>query len=105
MRILRIWCWSIIRAIIPAAILSLIPAELPFQEKIALLSAESASISRMFFKDVVPGSVAKLAPLLRQAIAAKKIGGEHYRGVWVDVGTPERLRLLDFQLKRRHREY
>lgn len=52
----------------------------------------------MFFKDVVSGSAAKLAPLLRQAIAAKKIGGEHYRGVWVDVGTPERLRLLDFRL-------
>jgi N-acetyl-alpha-D-muramate 1-phosphate uridylyltransferase len=46
----------------------------------------------------VPGSVAKLAPLLRQAIAAKKIGGEHYRGDWVDVGTPERLRLLDLRL-------
>ena len=52
----------------------------------------------MFFKDVVSGSAAKLAPLLRQAIAAKKIGGEHYRGVWVDVGTPERLHLLDFRL-------
>ena len=50
------------------------------------------------FKDVVPGTVAKLAPLLRQAIAAGKIGGYHYRGVWVDVGTPERLRLLDLRL-------
>lgn len=50
------------------------------------------------FKDVVPGTVAKLAPLLRQAIAAGKIGGHHYRGVWVDVGTPERLRLLDLRL-------
>ena len=98
MRILRIWYWWTTRVIIPAAILSSIPAEWPFQEKTTLLSAESASISRMFFKDVVPGSVAKLAPLLRQAIAAKKIGGEHYRGVWVDVGTPERLRLLDLRL-------
>jgi len=52
-----------------------------------------------FFKDIVPGSVAKLAPLLRQAISDNKIGGEHYRGVWVDVGTPERLRLLDIQLR------
>lgn len=51
-----------------------------------------------FFRDVLPGSVAKLAPLLRQAIAAGKIGGEHYRGMWVDVGTPERLRLLDRRL-------
>ncbi|MGH8763513.1 MAG: N-acetylmuramate alpha-1-phosphate uridylyltransferase MurU [Nitrosospira sp.] len=52
----------------------------------------------IFFRDVLPGSVAKLAPLLRQAIAAGRIGGEHYRGAWVDVGTPERLRLLDRRL-------
>jgi MurNAc alpha-1-phosphate uridylyltransferase len=51
-----------------------------------------------FFKDVVPGSAARLAPLLRQAIAAGKVGGQYYRGVWVDVGTPERLRLIDLQL-------
>lgn len=51
-----------------------------------------------FFRDVLPGSVAKLAPLLRQAIAAGKIGGEHYRGTWMDIGTPERLRLLDRRL-------
>jgi len=52
----------------------------------------------VLFKDVVPGSVAKLAPLLNQAITAGKVSGEHYQGVWVDVGTPERLRLLDGQL-------
>jgi MurNAc alpha-1-phosphate uridylyltransferase len=51
-----------------------------------------------FFKDVLPGSVAKLAPLLRKAIAAGKVSGDHYRGVWMDVGTPERLRLLDLRL-------
>ena len=52
-----------------------------------------------FFVDVVPGSTAKLAPLLRQAIAAGKIVGEHYQGVWMDVGTPERLRQLDLHLE------
>ena len=51
------------------------------------------------FMDVVPGSTAKLAPLLTQAIAAEKITGEHYRGVWMDVGTPERLRQLDLRLE------
>jgi MurNAc alpha-1-phosphate uridylyltransferase len=50
------------------------------------------------FRNVLPGSVAKLAPLLRCAIAEQKISGEHYRGIWVDVGTPERLRLLDARL-------
>ncbi|WP_028695744.1 N-acetylmuramate alpha-1-phosphate uridylyltransferase MurU [Pseudomonas cremoricolorata] len=33
----------------------------------------------------------KLAPLLRQAMAAGKVSGEHYAGHWVDVGTQERL--------------
>lgn len=33
----------------------------------------------------------KLAPLLRQAMAAGRVTGEHYRGHWVDVGTLERL--------------
>ncbi len=32
-----------------------------------------------------------LAPLLREAIDAGRVGGEHYRGGWTDVGTPERL--------------
>ncbi|MET1077188.1 MAG: N-acetylmuramate alpha-1-phosphate uridylyltransferase MurU [Pseudomonas sp.] len=33
----------------------------------------------------------KLAPLLRQAMAEGLVSGEHFRGRWVDVGTPERL--------------
>ncbi|WP_455921979.1 N-acetylmuramate alpha-1-phosphate uridylyltransferase MurU [Pseudomonas putida] len=33
----------------------------------------------------------KLAPLLREAMAAGKVSGEHFGGRWVDVGTHERL--------------
>lgn len=33
----------------------------------------------------------KLAPLLRQAMAAGGVSGEHHQGRWVDVGTHERL--------------
>ncbi|MDQ3186667.1 MAG: nucleotidyltransferase family protein [Pseudomonadota bacterium] len=72
--------------------------------KIALSGKNSLTFSGIgvyqprLFEDVLPGSVAKLAPLLRQTIAAGKIGGEHYRGAWMDVGTPERLRRLDLQL-------
>jgi len=33
----------------------------------------------------------KLAPLLRQAMAAGKVSGAHYRGHWVDVGPLDRL--------------
>lgn len=50
------------------------------------------------FADIVPGSPAKLAPLLRQAIASDKVSGQHYEGVWIDVGTPERLQLIDSRL-------
>lgn len=41
-----------------------------------------------------------LAPLLRQAMAADQVGGEHYRGRWFDVGTPQRLAELDQILRR-----
>lgn len=37
-----------------------------------------------------------LAPLLRKAMDANCAGGEQYHGTWVDVGTPERLRQLEF---------
>ena len=40
-----------------------------------------------------------LLPLLRAAIAEGLVGGLHYRGDWVDVGTPERLAQLDERLK------
>lgn len=42
------------------------------------------------FEGCQPGAF-KLAPLLRKAIAAGRVSGEHYRGQWVDVGTHERL--------------
>ena len=39
-----------------------------------------------------------LAPVLRAHMAAGGITGEHHRGRWTDVGTPERLRTLDAEL-------
>lgn len=39
-----------------------------------------------------------LAPLLRRAMAEGKVSGEHYRGEWFDIGTPERLSQLDRRL-------
>jgi MurNAc alpha-1-phosphate uridylyltransferase len=41
-----------------------------------------------------------LAPLLREAIAGRRVTGELYRGVWIDVGTPERLRELNASHKK-----
>lgn len=36
-----------------------------------------------------------LAPLLRAAIDDRRVTGEHHRGRWTDVGTPQRLAELD----------
>ena len=36
-----------------------------------------------------------LAPLLRQAMDRGLVSGEHYRGLWMDIGTPQRLEQLD----------
>lgn len=52
-----------------------------------------------FFNGIKPGIVSKLAPKLCQAITEGNISGEHYKGVWADVGTPERLHRLDAQLR------
>ncbi len=52
------------------------------------------------FSGIPAGSKAKLAPLLREHMALGQVAGEHYRGRWVDVGTPERLASLDRELGR-----
>ncbi len=44
------------------------------------------------------GPAFSLAPLLRAAIRAGRVGGEHYQGRWMDIGTPERLAALDAEL-------
>lgn len=44
------------------------------------------------------GGVAPLAPLLRAAMAEGLVDGEHHRGRWHDIGTPERLAALDRRL-------
>ena len=49
-----------------------------------------------------PPGAFPLAPLLRRAMAAGRVGGHHHRGEWVDVGTPERLAELDRRLLDRH---
>ena len=53
---------------------------------------------RSLFDTTPAGERAPLAPLLRLAIDAGRVSGEHFTGRWVDVGTPERLRQLDESL-------
>jgi len=51
------------------------------------------------FDPVVPGSRHALAPLLREQMALGRISGEHHRGEWDDVGTPQRLAELEARLR------
>jgi len=49
------------------------------------------------FAGCAPGKF-PLLPLLRRAIAEKRLTGEVHGGRWYDIGTVERLQLLDAQL-------
>lgn len=40
-----------------------------------------------------------LAPVLRAAMARAQVSGEHHRGMWCDVGTPQRLQALRAQVQ------
>jgi N-acetyl-alpha-D-muramate 1-phosphate uridylyltransferase len=52
-----------------------------------------------FFEGCTPGKF-PLLPLLKRAIAAGKLRGQLHRGVWNDVGTPERLAALERPVSR-----
>jgi N-acetyl-alpha-D-muramate 1-phosphate uridylyltransferase len=41
----------------------------------------------------------RLRPLLEAAMATGAVSGEHHRGAWTDVGTPERLAALEAALR------
>jgi MurNAc alpha-1-phosphate uridylyltransferase len=41
-----------------------------------------------------------LLPWLLKALEAGKLGGQRHDGLWIDVGTPERLAELDARLRR-----
>lgn len=50
--------------------------------------------SPALFRAVARGARCPLAALLKPAIALKRVGGERHAGLWMDVGTPQRLREL-----------
>ena len=57
-----------------------------------------AAYHPVLFAGIARGAKARLAPLLRRHIAARRVSGEHYRGCWHDIGTPERLAGLEREL-------
>jgi MurNAc alpha-1-phosphate uridylyltransferase len=61
-----------------------------------------ALVSPSLLDGVAPGTKAPLAPLLRAAADAGRLGGELYRGRWTDVGTPARHAELENMLGSSH---
>jgi len=53
-----------------------------------------------FFAECKPGRY-PLLPLLNRALSAGKLSGELHAGRWYDIGTPQRLALLDRELSGR----
>ena len=43
----------------------------------------------------ISATKAPLAPLLRELVEKKEVSGELYKGVWHDIGTPERLKEIN----------
>jgi len=62
----------------------------PRAEQPGLTYSGIAVLDPALFAGCRPGAF-KLAPLLLAAMAEGQVGGEHFRGRWVDVGTHERL--------------
>ncbi len=59
------------------------------------LTFSGIGVYRAELFDDLPDGALPLAPLLRQAMVDGRVTGEHYRGDWVDVGTPERFNELN----------
>ncbi len=53
---------------------------------------------RELFASTEPWKKAPLAPLLKDAMKMGRVTGEHFRGRWLDVGTPQRLKELDREI-------
>ena len=53
------------------------------------------------FRPTPPRRPAKLAPLLRQAMQRNQVSGCLHTGLWLDVGTPERLAEADSIVRQR----
>jgi MurNAc alpha-1-phosphate uridylyltransferase len=74
------------------------------REKLSVDGAEKLTFSGVgvyepsLFAGIVRGEAAKLAPLLKTAMAQGLVSGSYHQGAWHDIGTPERLQALDSQL-------
>jgi MurNAc alpha-1-phosphate uridylyltransferase len=51
------------------------------------------------FAQIERGAKAPLAPLISRAAGQARISAERHEGIWMDIGTPERLERLDAMLR------
>ena len=70
------------------------------EDGLALTFSGIGAYHPSLFANVTAGQPARLAPLLRAAIAQGRVSGALHEGTWIDVGTPERLEELDRSLRR-----
>lgn len=54
--------------------------------------------------DGIAAQPLKLRPVLNRAMQEKRVSGERYDGIWLDIGTPERLQAVD-AMKRQRRAH
>ena len=54
----------------------------------------------LLFADIAPRTHLKLFPWAYRFVDAGRVGGEHFRGEWDNVGTPAQLAALDRRLAR-----
>ena len=52
------------------------------------------------YGDIVPGTWLRIFPWAYQFVDSGRVSGEHFRGAWDNVGTPEQLEALDRRLSR-----
>lgn len=55
--------------------------------------------SPKLFSNIESGQAAPMAPLLHQAIQKQRVIASAHKGEWMDIGTPQRLQLLNQKLK------
>ncbi len=53
------------------------------------------------FDGIAPGTRMALTPLYQRAIAAGRVTGERFDGIWENVGTPAQLAALDTEVRAR----
>jgi MurNAc alpha-1-phosphate uridylyltransferase len=70
-----------------------------FDEPTPRLTFAGIGVYRPTLLDGQTSETFSIVPILRDAMRRNEITGEHYRGAWNDVGTPERLKELNSVLR------